>query len=363
MAKVALFRYGLPFQLEGQSSVGGGLLSRAVLDALRARHDVTVVGKVSPAARAELTAMGVVMQPDCVDLGAFDGAVLTPGPFNLMYGDQVTDAYRRLATLPAGARVAYCQWDAALPFHFGAERSERFRTTCDVRAHHLFDGKRVFVLAQADEHPLRDTRNASCGYARAPFTAVRCFFELAQLDAPFIQVHDAPVKAVAYFGSDRPGRLRELRRWFTDGWSPPVHVYGRWSDKSRAQLPTSNVTFHDPVPEGLVAHCLNEYAMTFYMADPAYVRTDFVAQRFFENATAGVPTLYSDALQPSIAALARSTEWMLREPAQLAVWFRRVATLPAAEREALVHAHRQMVLKLGDVRPWSIDQALQEVFA
>jgi hypothetical protein len=143
---------------------------------------------------------------------------------------------------------------------------------------------------------------------------------------PVLLPYAQPIPRLGYFGADRPGRIKELARWAQSG--VPIDVYGRWSDANKAAVGGDNVQFCSPVHEADVPSLLNQYMATLYIADPAYVTQDFVAQRFFENVTAGVPVVYSDRIQPSIVAaldsVGATNKLMVRQPDDLALWFQSI---------------------------------------
>lgn len=321
--KIAVWRYGLPLQTAAESKVGGGLLTEAVLQALQG-HDVQLLDKAQGS------------------LAGCDAAVVLTGPSNGLYA-----GYRRTYELLDGfkGKAFYCQWDCALPFQFNPAPIKGEPLPSPM-------GACWTVLTQVERQHVNE---------RACPEGVRhhlCFFELAELDQQWLAPCTDPIPAIGYFGSDRPGRLPELERWAQS--DVPIHVHGRWSDKSRARLQRPNVVFHGPVPEQHVAERLNRYAATLYIADSAYVRQDFVAQRFFENARAAVPTFYSDKLQPSIKRALINTPgglaMMVKTPGQLA---QRFAALAAQDRSALVQTHQAMARR---IRVWKPGHTVAEAF-
>jgi hypothetical protein len=362
---VAVWRYGLPLQVEAQSTVGGGKIAGELLKTLKKQgHNVTVVGPVSKGVEQWLADAGIAHKRTN-DLSTMDAAVVLTGPFNVMYGDGVFDTYRRLATL--NGKAIYAQWDVALPFHFAADRSTKFAADCHVRTPHLLKNKEWFLFTQLEEEHVRASKAASTMYATAPFKHVRCLFELVELEKELLKPVKNPVPAIAYFGSDRPGRMRELLRWFGAPGSPPVHLYGQWSEKSLAELMKNqgfepNIEYRGKIPEGRVTEVLNQYVMTFYMADPAYVKTDFIAQRFFENAIAGVATYYSDKIQPSVRKTVPSG-LVLEDPKQLKEAFQHVVSMPFKKRLGLVHQHQEAILSFAKSHPHSMRNAFEQVLS
>lgn len=300
---VAVFRYCARAKFDTDSNVGGGRISRRLIqDLVEMGHEVTVLDEMSSASAYTLYQMGADCQPYILDLKDFDAAVVLTGPFNVMYGKSVFRTYERLASLRG--KAIYCQWDVALPFHFYPEGVNLFASQCGVTSKDLSADKDWHLLSQLDAAvQVSKGEGKTVGYGRFALDHRKCFFELAELEGEPMKPCSDSIQAVGYFGSDRPGRMRELKRWFAANGSPPVHIHGQWSEKSRKELSAPNISFMEVTPETDVRAELNKYLMTFYMADPAYIATDFIAQRFIENAMAGVPTYYSDKLQPTVAGL------------------------------------------------------------
>lgn len=347
--KVAVWRYGMGFQMEADSKVGGGQLARRVVEEVIAQgHTPVVVGPAGAQTLKWLEDIGVEHNKALVDLRKFGAALIVPGPCNLRFGN-VTQTYTRLASLPKDAPAAYCQWDAALPFAWCPEKISGFPKECDVTSKD-FARLRLHLLTQQLEVDARATKSVSLAAATAPFKHVRCLFELEEWQPAEALGATVPKhEAIAYFGSDRPGRLRELARWFTPAGAPPVHVYGQWSAKSKERFKSApNVEFRDGVPEGAVRGLLNTYTATLYAADPLYVKTDFIAQRFFENAMAGTPTIYSDFLQPTIRNAPGVSEFVAWSGIDLNDLFERFRTARRFERAAIVDRQRGVVAAVAD---------------
>lgn len=347
--KVAMWRYGLPYQHAGNSTVGGGLIAEAVTTAIAESHDLHLVGKASKDVEAIVQGDDRFSgyHPDADDLTGFDAAVILTGPANGLYPGYA-NTYRLLDGFKG--RAIYCQWDCALPFNFAPKPVK------GVEMPHPSYAKWT-LLTQVPKTRLPE-RAAPDGV-----NAVQCFFELCEMDMPWLQARKVAkvIPRIGYFGGDRPGRLKELQRWAQA--DVPIDIYGRWSDKSKAKLQRLNVTFKDPVSEGTVHSLLNSYAMTLYIADGAYVRQDFLAQRVLENARAGVPVVYSDFLQPSVKRMLISTGnlgMMVRTPHELRAKFEAILSLTDRTRKALVEKHQTMV---GDIRKWKGGYSIEEAFA
>ena len=111
-----------------------------------------------------------------------------------------------------------------------------------------------------------------------------------------------------------------------------------------------------------MAERLNKYAMTIYIADGAYVKQDFVAQRLLENARAGVPVAYSDVLQPSVKKMllnTRNLNMMMRDPAELRARFEAVVAMTTERRAHYVNHHQAMVRR---IRTWKHGYTVAEAF-
>lgn len=338
--KVVVWRYGLPLQTGMESTVGGGLLTSAVLRALP--QNATLVGK-----RAKGATVTLPCKPT-LDIQDADVAIILTGPGNGLYGEYAA-TYQRLSTMKPGSKVAYLQWDVALPFHFNPTAPQPLPP--------LPSGVRWFVLSQCDGKWERSRRAKAAGYSTAKFEHIPCFFEQAQLAVPHRSVVASPFPRLAYLGSDRPGRMRELARYLRTGVE--ADVYGRWSDKSLREAQTwGRVRYCGTVPEALVPELLGRYAATLYVADPIYIRSDFVAQRFFENGTAGVPVAYSTRLQPSVE---RVVPQFVVEPERLCQWLKEQCALSASEREQAVAAHRSAIGSLQKPGFLTIGEAIQRV--
>jgi hypothetical protein len=359
--KIALWRYGMSMQTDAQSTVGGGLLANATIRTLVAQgHSVDVVGPIAKG--LDVRQLGAQHRPT-LDIGRYGTAVILTGPFNPLYGDAAFDTYRRLATF-AGP-VAYAQWDVALPFHFNAMDRPKVAAIAKVTQTDVHRDKRWFVLSQTAEQHLRASGSASVGYATTQFTHVPCLFELEELNRPALAPHPGPIPAIGYFGSDRPGRIAEVVRLLAAPGAPPSHLYGRWSAKSLHAISApagtaAPIGYCGMVPEAQVACTLNTYACTLYLADPAYIKTDFIAQRFFENVTAGVPVLYSDKLQPSVRG-AIAPEWVCESPAALADKFAQLGSLTPRMRAKRVRDHAAAVQAFSHKRTDTLAHALAAV--
>lgn len=333
--KIAVWRYGMSFQTAEQSTVGGGLLAERVLDRLiHLGHEPALVG---PVARDSKLAH---FHKPTTNLKGYDAAVILTGPFNPMYGDAAFDTYRRLARF--SGRALYLQWDVALPFRFDAMLSKKVSELARVSHEDVTANKQWFVLTQTSE---ADLRKKKC-YASAPFTHVPCLFELEQLHPSLLlPVNPQPEARLAYCGSDRPQRVREVQRYLCANDSPPSVLFGRWSEKNLrelAMLSMQSPAYSGTIPELAVTRTLNRFASTLYIADNEYVKTDFIAQRFFENAAAAVPVIYGDSLQPSIAAVV-PLEWVAQGPKELAERCREIELMDGRKRKARVEDNRRIV--------------------
>lgn len=346
--KIALWRYGLPYQHAGNSTVGGGLIAQAVTKALSEHHELHLVGKASKDVAATIgdDPQFAGYHPDATHLDGYDAAVILTGPANGLYA-----GYAKTYELLDGfaGHAVYCQWDCALPFNFAP--------------------KPVKDVAMPSPMTPRWTLLTQVPITRLPERAVaegvevqQCFFELCEMDQPWLKACMAQeiIPRIGYFGGDRPGRMKELKRWVAAG--VPIDIYGRWSDKSKAKLDRPNVEFKGPVPEGEVAERLNRYAMTIYIADGAYVKQDFIAQRLLENARAGVPVAYSDVLQPSVKKMllnTRNLNRIVRAPDELRARFEAIVIMCNERRSHYVETHQAMVRK---IRTWKHGYTVAEAF-
>lgn len=349
--KVGVWRLGAGFQTEDDSAIGGGRIARrVVLDLHELGHEVTVFGRASIPTSMWLQGLGVDHQPKLLNMRGFGAAVVLTGPFNPLY-DALYETYYRLATLEGLAFYAW--WDAALPFNFEPERVKFFASKCKVTSRDLMQGKKWMVLTQMSEGHVPEKHRV------VPMR--RCFWELAEVhnEVP-MEPGCEYVPRFAYFGSDRPGRLKELRRWFGGADAPPSDLYGAWNAKRLAEVQGPKLTYRGPVAEGTVRRRLHGYAATLHSADPEYVRTDFVAQRFLENAMAGVPVVYSDQIQPSIKA-AIDPRWIVRDSSEMAQWWERLQV--PSERLSLAHEHQTRVLDWAEHHPAHPRAVLREVLA
>ncbi len=353
--KIALWRYGLPYQDSSNSTVGGGLISQAVTRALSENHDLHLVGKASKDVEIEIERVAQSNElstfagyhPEATNLKGYDAAVILTGPANGLY-----PGYAKTYELLDGFKghAVYCQWDCALPFNFAP------KPVSGVPMPSPMSAKRWTLLTQVPITRLPE-RAAAEGVE-----VKQCFFELCEMDEPWLDACSAEevIPRIGYFGGDRPGRIKELRRWAESDL--PMDIYGRWSDKSQAKLRRSNITFKGPVPEGQVHQLLNRYALTLYIADSAYVKQDFVAQRLLENARAGVPVVYSDVIQPAVKKMlinTRHLNMMMRAPEELRARFDAVEYMTTERRRAYVEEHQDMVRK---IRTWKHGYTVAEAF-
>lgn len=352
--KIAIWRYGLPYQHASNSTVGGGLISQTVTAALSAHHELHLVGKASKevAVECERVAQSNELStfagyhPDATDLAGYDAAVILTGPANGLYA-----GYAKTYELLDGFKghSIYCQWDCALPFNFAPKPVSGVEMPSPMSA-------RWTLLTQVPSHLL--------GTRRPPpeVDHEQCFFELCELDQQWLgscRAQDV-IPRIGYFGGDRPGRMKELKRWVAA--DVPFDIYGRWSDKSIAKLKRPNVEFKGPIPEGQVAERLNQYAMTIYIADSAYVKQDFVAQRLLENARAGVPVAYSDMLQPSVKKMLLNTHsrnLIVSSPMELRTRFAAILESTTQQRRAVVTSHQKAVKR---IRTWKHGYTVAEAF-
>ncbi len=358
--KIAVWRYGLNFQTHLDSTVGGGWLAASALRALRELgHTVTIVTKVSPATLTWADEHDIQVNPTD-DLRSFDGALVLTGPANAMFKG-MPGTYVRLASLRKGAIAAYAQWDSALPFQFAPERSPSFTKICAVGWPQLSHLK-WHLLTQVSNDIVRSQRSKTQAYNTTPFQYHRCVFELAEWSEPTVTVCAAPYPAVGYFGGDRPGRIAELRRWFANDERIPVHVWGRWSDKSRALFADSpNVEFQGPVAEGRVRELLRSYALTLHLVDFQYVAQDFIAQRFFECAMARLPTFYSRKIQPTLQPYVEAAGLFVDDPTALAHALQSAKS--SKLRWPLVEQNEQMVRGVvAALKQYAMKNALSEVY-
>ena len=350
--KIALWRYGLPYQHAGNSTVGGGLIAQAVTKALSKDHELHLVGKASKDVAAVIAddPQFAGYHPDATDLKGYDVAVILTGPANGLYAGYAK-TYELLASFKGHA--VYCQWDNALPFNFAPKPVSGTPMPSPMTP------KRWTLMTQVPLGRLPERATVpGVSYAQ-------CFFELCEMDEPWLYACPAQdvVPRIGYFGGDRPGRMKELKRWAEA--DIPMDIYGRWSDKSQAKLALPNVTFKGPVPEGQVHELLNTYALTLYLADGAYVKQDFVAQRLLENARAGVPVAYSDFLQPSVKKMLMNTHnlgLIVRTPHELRARFDATLQENTKDRAAVVTSHQAMVHR---IRTWkhgfNVAEAFEEI--
>lgn len=334
MKRVAIWRHGLPLNSGAESNVGGGQISDAVVRHLASRCELVAVGPVNKKAHEWLKSLGVTIQPT-EDLASFDAIVILTGPSNPLY-DGFSFTYRALAT----ARVVplYLQWDVALPLALDPKNG------CPpIRALRVATQLHSLVARKAGR---------SNGYVSSSVGFVPCFFELLELGREPIEVRVPEHHRFAYFGSDRPGRMKEFSRFFGGRDAPLVDVYGRWSKKSIESL-GPNARYVGLVPENEVRSKLNAYASAIYIADAAYVKSDFVAQRFFEQSWSGVPVAFSDRLQPSVWRLLQESlcgAWAHSSSGSLQRWLDRVNGLSLEQRRELVSEQQRVVAKIASIR-------------
>ena len=93
---------------------------------------------------------------------------------------------------------------------------------------------------------------------------------------------------------------------------------------------------------------LNHYTATLHSADAAYIKNDFVAQRFMENAMAGVPVIYSDKIQPTVRSVVGDT-WLVRDMAELNLKWRRLQK--REYRMSAAREHSRLVLDWANQHP------------
>jgi hypothetical protein len=311
--KVAVWRLGAGFQTDMDSKVGGGKIARRTVEMLATHHDVTICSNLSaPSATwARNQKVNTTTEPD---MHKFDAVVVLTGPFNPLY-KSLFKTYERLAAFEG--RVYYAWWDTALPFHFAAERNKQFAKACSVTMGDLQRGKEWTVLTQL-ANPVVSKAKTVAFEEFAP-KVERCFWELFEAESR-TQYTTPKHWRFAYFGSPRAGRIKELERWFGQSDSPPLDLYGKWKDSQLAAFSNGHVEFKGPVQEHEVRPLLKTYAATLHSADNAYIRSDFIAQRFIENAAACVPVAYSDRMQPSVEALMGTKA--LRHISELSFWWR-----------------------------------------
>ena len=340
--KIALWRYGLPLQTDIESAVGGGTITSFVIKYLAELGDVFVVDQATKATACSLKRPGsgiTAYIPSIPSIQDFDLAFIITGPSNAMFpGYERT--YQLLSTY--SGKAVYAQWDVALPFMFQPS---------PIKGKALPDpmlNKDWVLMTQVDERLVRASKSKSSGYGEVNYTHCQCFFELVELERHRQEVHLDPIPKVAYFGSDRPGRMKELTRWFK-GTGIPVDIYGQWSRRSRVQLRAPNITFKGRVREDAVASLLNKYLCTLYMTDPAYAKNDFVAERFFENGRAGLPVLYSNFIQPSVKTTLEATgcsDLIVVSTVEFKEQFDGLLKLSSDARMAAVQRHWNMITNI-----------------
>ncbi len=356
--KVAVWRYSLSLQTELDDKVGGGRITHGIVSALlRLGHEVTLCGGVSPSSGLQLVAEGCRLQKDLLNLKGFDAAFVMTGPRNMLYGAKsIPETYERLASLPKGAPAAYFMWDCGLPFMFRPERDAGFaklsgRGWADVK--HL-DWSLVY---QGLETSCRQRGGDSVAYASTPYRYVRAFLELGEVMGDPLPPATEYDNALGYFGSDRPGRLAEVKRFLAPFHS---HVYGKWTEASRAKVASPSLEFREPVPEHEVYARLNRYLATVFITDKAYAVADYLTKRAFECALAGVPVLYSDRIPASLANLGVP---IVRSSGDVALHVQLMLKDPAY-RKKLALDNQQRLLGFARSRPntveWGVRQVLRQ---
>lgn len=332
--KIAVWRMGAGFQFAEDSVVGGGAIGVYLVDRLKELgHEVTVLGPAKTAVRERLRTSGYDFEEEPPSLSKFDVCVILTGPFNALYS-ALYPTYERLAKFEG--RVVYAWWDTALPFHFAPHRVKLFASKCKVTARDLERNKSWRIFTQIKKFPSKLPPTAL-----PPFEVplVECFWELSKLDGNYPELCAEPIRRFAYFGSDRPGRVAEVARWFGRKDSPPCDLYGRWSEKNLKRVSGPSLVFKGPVPELEVRNRLNTYRATLHSADPAYVANNFVAQRFIENAMAGVATAYSDRMQEIVAGVVPN-RWVVKSPEDLELWW----DVPDSKMRERAEEHRELIL-------------------
>lgn len=363
--KIAVWRYGAGFQTEMDSVVGGGRIASAVVDALAfAGHEVTIYGSISAASEHRVcwanqqTKGRVHVARKLTRLGQMDAVLVLTGPFNALYS-ALPETYERLASFEGP--VAYAWWDAKLPFHFAPEAVKLFRAKSNVTQADILRNKRWTILTQLQPANLPAKAPASCvDWGRGLGVEYkRCFWELAEIVGEPLEPARLTEPHFGYFGSDRPGRIAELERWFAQPESPNLDLYGKWKPASLEKLLQQRTRYAGPVAEGDVREKLNGYRATLHSADMAYVKADFIAQRFMENAMAGVPVAYSDRIQTTVREVV-GEEWMVRTVPELVAFLERCAD--REERARIARRHQELVLSWARSNPSAPAKVLQEVF-
>lgn len=292
---------------------------------LNAGAQVAVYGNVKAATGQWLERQGVELMGDATAVKGCDWALVLTGPGNAMY-DSVIETYARIANYEGP--IGYAAWDVLLPFEFQPERAKLFRSKSAVTSVDVTRDKQWFMLTQDG---LAARWKTPATYSPVLWELLECRRQDALPPASRYE------RYLAYFGSDRPARMKEFKRWFT---GPPTKVWGRWSAKSQARFPTT--TFGPPVAEAEVRQRLNSTLGTVFMTDGAYASTDYITQRFFENAMAGTAVAYSDQVQPTLRSLFPT----VTNAVELADWYQLM--LEPKSRAAAVLEHQEKVFTWGE---------------
>lgn len=339
--RVAVWRMGARFLTSDDSTVGGGRIAEAVLKAIRAAgHEPTVVSAVQEASGMWLDAHKFKHTTEW-RASDYDAVVVLTGPSNPMYAALYT-TYGRLAAFEGP--VIYAWYDAALGFEFDPQRKwSKFREKSSVKREDLFRNKTWTILGQS---PM--------GAEGVGFE--KCVWELIEATAGEAMPPAATARPrFGYFGSPRPPRIKELNKWFGEN-GLPLDLHGKgWKPNTLK----GDVSYVGAVKERMVRKTLNMYAATLYAADPVYIRTDFVAQRFIENAMAGVPVAYSSKLQPTIKTVVPS-RLVFSDVKDMREWFAQV-TSSDAHRQHEAISHREIVMSWVNTHPAKPDLVIKRV--
>lgn len=330
--RVALWRLGASLQVASDSKTCGGRMAEGIVQALiGAGAQVAVYGNVKPATGQWLERQGVELMGNTTRVTGCDWALILTGPSNAMY-DSVIETYARVANYEGP--IGYAAWDVLLPFEFSPERVKLFRSKSAVTSADVLRNKRWYMM----------TQEGLSGRWKNPAQAAGVMWELLECRRQeALKPARTYAPQLAYFGSDRPGRMAEFKRWFG---AAPTQVYGRWSAKSQVRFPSA--TFNGPVPEGEVRERLNASLGTLFMTDPAYAGADYITQRFFENAMAGTAVAYSDKTQAVIQETV-GAKAVVHGPDELLSWCARMED--PKKRAAAVLDHQERVFSWGEKHP------------